>query len=466
MQLGYQYTEIITGPPGVGKTTEALRIIQEALSNGTEPDSIGLISFTRAAVNEARTRFGLSKDEGKWFRTLHSICYELTGANQADLILPETIYNMRDIFGEEVDYYYLIYSLHRVTGRRIEDIWTEITEQSPVPYDGLMRFYNWYVKYKGANSQQDFYDLLDGYTQSPLSPMLDVLIIDEAQDLNLQQWRALQAFATHSKNVYIIGDPDQAIYEWAGASVGMELVEANHRRVLDQSYRIPIKVHHIAENILSKRGKVIQYKPTQHEGSVTILPRPDDVYSLDLSKGKWLFLCRTRYTIQRFLEHHYAHGLYIPERTQGAAGKFGKFLEVHDTYKSITEGITPSRSRMLTLSGFCQGEDPTKLARKGAPWQKAFNSLSPNDIQLYTELLKNSTGDKRIEWATFHGSKGSECENVVVLGGCNRLTIEGMERDPDPELRLLYVAVTRTRQNLYLVPGVGRYHYDWRKLLW
>ncbi len=55
----------------------------------------------------------------------------------------------------------------------------------------------------------------------------------------------------------------------------------------------------------------------------------------------------------------------------------------------------------------------------------------------------------RIE--TIHGAKGLEAQNVLLLTDLNARVQRGMERDPDAENRVLYVAVTRAREALYLV---------------
>jgi len=49
-------TKIILGPPGTGKTHNLLSLVEQELANGTPPDRIAFVAFTKKAATEARDR--------------------------------------------------------------------------------------------------------------------------------------------------------------------------------------------------------------------------------------------------------------------------------------------------------------------------------------------------------------------------------------------------------------------------
>ena len=84
----------IFGPPGTGKTTTVLNLVEAELGKGTYPGHIAFFAFTRKAANEAKERaskrFGLDpKNDLPFFRTLHSLAFHLTGLRNDQLMTAE-----------------------------------------------------------------------------------------------------------------------------------------------------------------------------------------------------------------------------------------------------------------------------------------------------------------------------------------------------------------------------------------
>ena len=79
------------GPPGTGKTTTLLNLVDDALANGMAANDIGYFAYTRKASHEARdravVRFNLDAEKDfSYFRTLHSLAFRLLGLTSSDVL--------------------------------------------------------------------------------------------------------------------------------------------------------------------------------------------------------------------------------------------------------------------------------------------------------------------------------------------------------------------------------------------
>ena len=86
---------IILGPPGTGKTTTLLDLVDEFLRAGADIKKIGYFSFTKKAAWEATHRaeekFMIDQKEIPYFRTLHSLAFRMLGAKKKVLWVTQII---------------------------------------------------------------------------------------------------------------------------------------------------------------------------------------------------------------------------------------------------------------------------------------------------------------------------------------------------------------------------------------
>ena len=57
----------------------------------------------------------------------------------------------------------------------------------------------------------------------------------------------------------------------------------------------------------------------------------------------------------------------------------------------------------------------------------------------------------RIDISTYHGSKGREADHVVLFTDCYQQTWDEQERNPDSEIRLSYVGLTRAMKTVTII---------------
>ena len=76
--------------------------------------------------------------------------------------------------------------------------------------------------------------MLEQFCYRELAPKLEVVFIDEAQDLSPLQWKMVHLLEANSKEMFVAGDDDQAIFRYAGADVDYFIgLEGGRKGLLD-----------------------------------------------------------------------------------------------------------------------------------------------------------------------------------------------------------------------------------------
>lgn len=433
------------------------------------------MSFTKQATEEARgramARFGFKESDLPYFRTLHSLAFRQLGMNTKQVMgrihykeLAKRLgVEITGFANEEGDTYGLpkgdrllfISGLARVRCESLQETWKDVGED--LDFREVEQFDTGLKNYKSSLKLMDFTDMLSAFESSGPFPDLDVLFIDEAQDLSQLQWRIVKKMQVHSKETYIAGDDDQAVFRWSGADVDTFISYPGEARVLDQSYRLPAAVQSFAVGLLghvhNRRPK--EFKSAPHPGTVTFQSCLEDV---DLSSGEWLILVRNGYQgkpIEEFCRdagYHYSFKGKCPG--QGEAVQAARIWERH----RVNGGPLSDDEKDLLkrYAGLRLPNGPEEDF-----WYNALKKMHPDDVAYIRAASRRGeklSGPPRIRISTIHGAKGGEAQNVLLFTDMSYRTFEGYQKDPDDESRVFYVGATRAKENLHVVlPQTGRF---------
>jgi len=484
---------IVLGPPGTGKTTTLLKKVDGYLKE-TDPDRIGYFAFTQKAAYHARDeaikKFNLTADDLPYFRTLHSLAFRKLGLKKDQVMQPRHYKALGKRLGFPVTYaehqedhggfftsdseFLQIINLAKVRNITLEQQYNKREHTQDLELDKLYNIAQALRAYKKEHNLIDFNDMILNFVKSDLSPKFDVVFIDEAQDLSLMQWDMTKSIWNKSKDSFIAGDDDQAIFKWAGADVDsfIALQDQMINLPLIQSYRVPIKVHTLAMGIINRIRKRINktWQPKTNEGS---LQRHFNIDSVDMSSGEWLVLARTKYMLKEIEDVLHRKGLYYETRhkrsyekdIQDAATNWehlrqGQLLSYHQIEK-ISNYMGSNHWEKEKIKGMAKGsfygiDQLTKdfgLKTKKV-WYDALDDAGTRRVEYLRKMRANGeqlNKPPRIQLSTIHAAKGGESENVVLLTDLTKTTMETYEKNPDDENRLYYVGATRTKENLHII---------------
>jgi superfamily I DNA/RNA helicase len=287
-----------------------------------------------------------------------------------------------------------------------------------IAYENFVKSYRSWKKEYGY---LDFDDMLRAYVKygSPLEEF-QYIHLDEAQDCSPLQWRVFEKMCPANAAVMIAGDDDQAIFQWSGADPhGMAAFMERHggiMNVLDRSHRIP-KLHHdlVHNKILAGIGRRVD-KTFNYRNATGTIERYGDIININLRKfynnGGGMILARDRWRvneIKRILNRE-----MIPYDMMGGHSPWTNY-----TAKQIREG---------TFDGW---------TAKNIQWRDFYTQA---DLSLPVNITLS----------TIHQAKGREAKSVIVDLSMPGRVQESMYLDRDAELRVWYVALTRSSDELIL----------------
>jgi DNA helicase-2/ATP-dependent DNA helicase PcrA len=530
----------LIGGAGTGKTSTLLEIMESALEKlGHDPLRLGFASFTRAAraeaVDRASKAWGVPPEllaKKGWFRTVHSAAYRCIEAKGQQVITDsqtdlEWLSNALGVglTTEIDDETGAVRYVGDVSVATALNAWS-IARSSLIPLEEVirrmrrvddtipgmtetLRFVERYETAKRLDDRIDYTDMLmkfagvgfsptEGeYACQPIGalPEVSAWLFDEQQDASPLLDRCCKRLvsAPSVQWCYVVGDPFQAIYGFAGSSADCFMAwPAEKERIMPKSWRCPKAVLELGERCLRRMFKGYFDRgiaPADHAGTVNEITSIDDLVNMVDPSGDWLLIARTNFQATRLFAAMMQAGKPARWTTspQGITNRHAGLTALYALERGeAVSGVQWSKALELLPQKEKAGNAVVARGTK-AKWKKAeeaeqWDLIFPNELEKVgaTEFLVGAirTGDwvglvdngrawresamrhgvelscePKVRVGTIHSVKGAEAENVAFLTTTSQRVQVGSEdaAQHDEECRIAYVGVTRAKKNLYVI---------------
>ena len=468
---------------GSGKTHQLMDEMVTLLQT-YRPDEIAFVTFTRKGVANGIERAlasnpHLREDDLVHFKTLHAMAFRETELKHVNIIERADIQRFNELLGFDVRFAEsfensseddkLLQRYDAVRSRSRKGVYVERAFDEE-RYDRLVSAYE---TFKKENNLVDFYDCLIRFKERGKAIPVRVALIDEAQDLTPLQWEVCEIAFSLCEKVRISGDDFQSLFSYSGASPETLIEMAGRYECvkLEHSYRLPRAVYAFARGITDMIQEKVDKESVpikDEEGFVKLIADRsslcriirDDLETCGYAPNRWYLLFRNNCFIsditamleQFTIPYHTAQGFCVGNRDIAKVRRYFNYRKTgYSTEVSKQQFCEYNQIKDLeadfTESALIPGEDRYVIK----------DYVDRFGIDRLEELAKASPS---VYASTPYRVKGGEADFSVVFLDCTRLVSENATVNLDEELRVLYVACTRARHGLYLVPSIGRYGLD------
>jgi superfamily I DNA/RNA helicase len=335
------------------------------------------------------------------------------------------------------------------------------------------------------------------------------ILVDEAQDVGSVQQAILSAMARHGATVTLIGDPNQAIYEYAGADGAYLRAHSPAPRPLSRNYRSIPEITAVAQALCGVKGETDRASRGAPFGAFAV-PCDPDRYDLvidqfrqaiadcGLDPAKSAVLCRAAKLVDTLTGEGHEVGAGAVRLLAGASTARDVGGDVHRAFALVAEALEQSLLDDPPRGFAAHLGDPRRhgelLGVRRLVWafaRTADEGLPSSALQAYTDWIQRlrvvtaallaaievQTGlkpadnlnrrltakalpaapvsaldpalVKKLRVDTVHGAKGESLDAVLYI--VTKPHLEHMLAGVQTELgRIGYVAVTRPRDLLWV----------------
>ena len=436
---------------GAGKTRVlTLRVARRVRDGSMEPDRTLVTTFSRKAADELRTRLYSLGVTGVKAGTFHRTALGLLREHRElrGRPLPQLLPDRRRLLGE-------------VTGgdaRRTRALdgeigWAKARLVAPDGYEAEARRHkrrsglsagqvaDVFARYEEERRKRrllDFDDLIvscadalagDSEFADSIRWRTRHLFVDEMQDVNPAQFRLLTAMLADEPDLFVVGDPNQSVYGFNGADPTLldrlpEILRGTTVIRLDENHRCTPQVVAVATAVLREGGS------SGGGGGEVALPRTTRVDG----------------PVPKVVSHdnEFDEAAWVAERA--------KMSRTPGRRWSSIAVLTRTNAQLTAVqAALDKARVPNGIA--GADLGPASDLRADDDGRRQWDREQVDPADlDRVVLTTFHRAKGLQWPTVLVLGlGAGMMPLASAQTPAavDEERRLLYVALTRSEDELW-----------------
>ncbi len=270
---------VIVACPGSGKTTTLLKRIHHMTEDlDIDPSSILMVTFSKAAADEMKARYrkNYSTDSMVYFGTIHSFCLALIKKFSPE-VAREGVLSEHDA----TDFFYKQLQQTQDIGNKLDFIndlmldigllsntCVQVSDYNPKCCKDkrlFLNLFNAYNEYKSNIGRIDYDDMLslsynilcnNSEALSWVRNRYKYVLVDEYQDVSALQRDIIYKLAGENGNLAVVGDDDQSIYGFRGASSSIML---NFRNDYPNSKVIYLNTNYRSNSeIVSRSGILIK----------------------------------------------------------------------------------------------------------------------------------------------------------------------------------------------------------------
>lgn len=498
---------------GSGKTRALTHRIAYGVETGVyAPEKVLALSFTTKAAGEMRSRLSTLGVDDVACRTFHSAAMKQLMFFWPDVIggnFPRVRTGKATLLTQAAEQLKLPTATDVLRAMAAEIEWRKVRlftpdqyekalESRPLPSslttDKAMSLIARYEKLKDERRELDFEDVLvstlgllesESWVRERVHEQFRFFVVDEYQDVSPVQRALLNAWRGNRTDVCVVGDPNQTIYTFAGASADHLLrfdteFPSATTVTLDRNYRSTPEIVHLANSIVP--DSPLELVSTEEAG-----PSPVLVHAATDAHEAQIVAERIRTHIESGTRPENIAILYrinsqslILESALSAAGvpfrvRGSRFFEdqtVRETMLILrgTAASNPSLSARDAVAMILREHFGWSTKAPTNPTERhSWNLLAAiSDIvetmpdtasvaDISDELRRRSELDvepalNAVTLSTVHAAKGLEWDAVFVVGlseGLFPLSFATDDSAIAEERRLFYVAVTRAKRFLH-----------------